>query len=113
MKKGLFVFAVGIVMVLMVACGRPQNMTEETYEYGKKALEIIQKYNSADISAEDAKSRLESIVTALDNLEIDDDLAEIKKDTVQIIVDGGVMDLQYGWNKMLDTENSLKEILGE
>lgn len=68
MKKGLLVFiTILITAAMLVACGssKPKNMTQKTYDNGCRALEIMDKYNNMEISAEDAEDRLRNIQSSL------------------------------------------------
>ena len=48
----------------------PKGMNKQTYEIGSAALEIIHKYNSADITKADADERIRLLGTKLDELEL-------------------------------------------
>lgn len=66
MKKGLFIFVTLLLTVAMLtACGRPRNMTKDTYDNGCRALEVMDKYNDMEVSADDAKDRLESLRSSM------------------------------------------------
>ena len=68
MKKIMtIIITVALAAILLAACGKPQGMSKETYNNGKKALEIMDKYNDADITKEEALSRLEDLEMSLDN----------------------------------------------
>ena len=69
MKKLSIIFIAAAIAALLVACGSkvPSGMTQETYDNGCRALEIMEKYNGADITAEEAELRLKSIKTSLES----------------------------------------------
>lgn len=114
MKKGLLVFVtVLLTAAMLIACGRPHNLTQESYDLGCRALELLEKYNKAEISAEDAESRLASIVASLENLDIEDDIATISNDTLAIMIDNAVFSLHHNTGGTLDEETRLKEYLGK
>lgn len=48
-------------------------MNQETYDIGVQALKIMDKYNDADITADEADSRLDSLYNKLDKLELKSD----------------------------------------
>ena len=117
MKKILFIFLTILTMtVVLTACGNsiPKGMTKEVYDYGCKALEIMEKYNAAEISGEDAKDRLESLKKSLD--------AEKEKLT-DVIENGSAFlvssDVQFfifaigGNGSTFDVEKSLRKELGK
>lgn len=82
MKKGLLFFGVIIFAVLLLAaCGtsKPKNMTQATYDSGCRALEIMEKYNDLDVSAEDAEVRLKGIEETLEKEH--DELTDILEST--------------------------------
>ena len=83
MKKVLIVLLFAITLT-MTACGssKPKYMNQETYDLGCRALEIFEKYNKAEISADDAKSRLKDISAKLDDLRLLDDMERIENDTL-------------------------------
>ena len=48
-------------------------MSQETYDVGVTALEIMDKYNSADIDADEADSRLDTLYSKLNSLDLNDE----------------------------------------
>ena len=69
MKKGLIAVLL-IAAIVLVACGgskKPATMSQETYDNGCRALEIMEKYNDTDISKEDATERLNGILKSLND----------------------------------------------
>ncbi len=67
MKKGLLIIVTVLITIgMLVACGKPANMSEATYDNGCHALEIMKKYNDMEISAEEAESRLQIYKGALE-----------------------------------------------
>lgn len=73
MKK-LIVLLISISMlVCMSACGKlPEGMPQELYDTSVKALEIMDKYNNADINAEEAYGKLEAIDNKIGNMNLSD-----------------------------------------
>ena len=60
MKKGLFLI-IAVLIFMLCACGKPEYMTQETYDIGCQALEIMEAYNDFKITAEDAERRMEPL----------------------------------------------------
>lgn len=55
------VFLSIMAAVILASCGNPHNMSKQTYDRGIRALEIMEKYNLAEISEDDACSRILTI----------------------------------------------------
>lgn len=73
-KKSITILLALYLCCSAAACGNkvPDGMSQETYDTGVKALEIMDKYNDADIDAEEANKRLDALYSKLENLELDD-----------------------------------------
>lgn len=71
MKKLLFMI---ILVICLTGCSKspPKGMNGRTYEIGSTALEIIQKYNKADVNKDNAKSRINDLADQLDDLNLTD-----------------------------------------
>ena len=68
MKK---LITVMLLTLALTGCSKiPDGMNKQTYEIGTTALEIIHKYNSADISKVDADERIQILRSKLDDLEL-------------------------------------------
>lgn len=66
--------AIFLITLSISGCsGIPEGMSEDTYDTGMKALEIMDKYNNADITADEANQRLDALYERLDNLELSDE----------------------------------------
>ncbi len=64
MKKGLLtLLTILITAAMLVACGSsiPKGMSEKTYDCGIRALEIMEQYNSEDITKDEADAQLNKI----------------------------------------------------
>ena len=71
MKKLITVL---LLLLILTGCSKiPKGMNKQTYEIGSTALEIIHKYNSADITKADADERIRLLRTKLDELELTGD----------------------------------------
>lgn len=74
LKKSIaFIVSISMIATLS-ACGEslPEGMSQELYDTGVNALKIMDKYNDADINAEEAESRLESLHDKIDNMDLSD-----------------------------------------
>lgn len=110
MKKGLSFLLILIMSVLLAACGSsiPKGMSEKTYNYGTHALEIMEKYNSAEISKEEADKRLNDIKDQLFAEDLSDgDMAKTKN----LIVTGEIVIFISG--RTIDAEENLRNDLGK
>lgn len=69
MKKIFCLLPILITAMVISACGSkiPSGMTQQTYDNGCRALEIMEKYNDVEISAEEAETRLKSIQSSLES----------------------------------------------
>ena len=72
MKKLITVL---LLLLILTGCSSkiPKGMNKQTYEIGSAALEIIHKYNSADITKAEADERIRILSNRLDDLELTDD----------------------------------------
>lgn len=68
MKKGLLIFVTAfITAVMMTSCGSsiPKGMSEKTYDCGVRALEIMEKYNSEELTKDEADTQLNELQNEL------------------------------------------------
>lgn len=74
MKKTKSIIAIFLILFLLSACSsRPKNMDETTYKLGTKALEIMDNYNNAEITEDEAKEQLDGIYDRLKARKFTDD----------------------------------------
>lgn len=76
MKRKFLSIIACFSLALFIGCGEskiPEGMNQETYDIGVQALKIMDKYNDADITADEADSRLDSLYNKLDKLELKSD----------------------------------------
>lgn len=67
-------------LTLLTACsGKPEGMDEETYDLGKKALDIMEDYCDAEISADETYERLDIVYERLQTLELEEASMESAK----------------------------------
>ena len=119
MKKKIIIALFIAVAVLLAACGgskKPNTMTQDTYDNGCRALEIMEKYNSADISKADAKDRLENIQRALDSER--EGLDDILYSSDNLLVSLTISHFLYAVDgttsvNTIDEEKELRELLGK
>ena len=117
MKKVSIITLVIFMMILFTACGEsssvPEGMNQVTYETGKTALEIIQKYNSADIDADEAESRIDTFYDKLDDLDLSGD-EELNNISVLNQLDAFRMSVSgFEGYDTYTVESELKDILNE
>ena len=74
MKKLIALLISASMLVCMSACGKeeslPEGMSQELYDTSVKALEIMDKYNNADINADEADDRLQAIYDKIENMDL-------------------------------------------
>lgn len=85
----------------------PKGMNKQTYEIGSAALEIIHKYNSADITKADADERIRLLRTKLDELELTGD-----EDTNNFLVKSQLSFFIFNQDPY-DIEQELKSIINK
>ena len=74
-KRLITLLIVTLLAASITACENkiPDGMSQETYDVGVTALEIMDKYNSADIDADEADSRLDTLYSKLNSLDLNDE----------------------------------------
>ena len=74
MKRTLTILMTIVICITLSACsksGKPKDMDKETYEIGKRAVEIVQDFLDAKITAQEAYDKLDVMRDRLDGLEFD------------------------------------------
>lgn len=82
-------FLIAILSGCLSACsGKPQGMDDNTYQLGVKALEVMDAYNSAEITEDEAKEKLEGIYDRLHgrNFAEDESTQDIQNSAVAVCV---------------------------
>lgn len=71
----MILLSASAMILSFAACGNavPDGMAQDTYDAGVKALEIMDKYNNADINEEEADNRLDALCDKLESLELSDE----------------------------------------
>jgi hypothetical protein len=112
LRKGAVVMA---LMACLIGCGgKPSGMDDNTYKLGCKALEIMDDYNSMEISKDDAYDQLGDIYDRLDSREYDEDQQSesIQNDSIR----SSVLGFQIGMNgnsDLVEEANNLRNKLNK
>ena len=91
MKK-LFIASTIIAALILVACSgsssKPNGMSQKTYEIGCDILKIMDKYNDAEISKDEAISRLDSLDSSLskEQKNLTDSIERLKNSTLSAAI---------------------------
>lgn len=76
MRK-IIICLLAVSMLLVTGCSGsgalPDGMNQQTYDSAKQALTIIEKYNSGDITADEAEKRIDTIYDTLSSLQLEGD----------------------------------------
>ncbi len=117
MKKILGIVTALTLAIVMVACGssKPKTMSQDTYENGCRALEVMEKYNDMEISADEAEERLESIDSSLEKetFTTDELLAETDNLLISLEIHSFIYALHGTTGSTYDSEDELREKLGK
>lgn len=118
MKKGLLTFVTILsAAIILVACGssKPKTMSQETYDNGCRALEVMEKYNDMEVSAEDAEERLDSIDSSMEKETFAE--GELIAETDNLLIRMDIHSFIYALHGMTgstyDAEDELRERLGK
>ena len=100
-------------ILLLTGCGSsiPDGKDQETYDLGIRAIEIIEKYNNAEISSDDCHDRLDKIYDSLDNLELEEDYTS-KNLFLKIYIQSYTWNLVKPGGDTYEQEKNIKETLG-
>lgn len=111
-KRVLFVMI--LAACLMACSNRPKYMDDTTYKLGCKALEVMDAYNMAEISKDDAREQLDEIFNRLNEREFDDDhfSQDIQNGTVVASIMLYEADMAAG-NDLIGDADKLREKLGK
>lgn len=111
MKKKAIIMLLCGTFLLSGCSGKPSGMSDEVYEIGSQALEIIEKYNDAEISEDDAQTRLSMLSDSIDDIkeENPDDLHAV---TIGVDISGANLSLSTNGNTY-EWEEFLRKDLGK
>lgn len=109
MKRIITIIICTMLAAVLVACGA-SGVNAKTRNYAEDALAIVEKYNSADISAEDASSRLESIKSGISSLDLSDDVEDISNRELESMVATAALTIRSGGDSY-SIEDRLREFL--
>lgn len=119
MKQIKLIAMVMALMLFLTACGGgskiPDGFTEETYDLGCKALDLMDKYNSAEISKDDCYGRLDSIRDALDKIHDQKIEGDRYSNSIAIDISSFILELvkpgEYTTSDTFTPANSLRKLL--
>lgn len=108
MKKGLKVLVLLCLLVGISGCIKPFGMNKTVYEVGCKSAEVVESYLDADITADEAIEKLESLQGRLDESYEDDgdDLVRLKVIGLSIAL--SVIEIDD--TKIKDLEKAVKDL---
>lgn len=112
MKKIILTISLAIIVLTAAACGggKPSGFSKNTYDLGKKALTVMEKYDDMEITKSEAKERLEDIRKALENEDLDDLIQESNNLLVKLEISQFIYALD-GTGSIYDAENDLRDLL--
>ena len=117
------VFCVLVMALVLTGCseGKPSNISEAHYKYGLKALEIVDEYLDFNITAKNAREKIDALTNESDSLP----KTEFKSPdhAKNFGVESGVTLLSYellkidtgsgSYDDLLEQRNELAELLNE
>ncbi len=106
MRRFVTAFLLAVMMLGLIACGKPSNMSLETFDLGKEAVEVGEKYLAGTMSSSSAEKRLEIIYDDLELKEYKD--VGSGDSSVRVSVSG--MKLYLMLNNDDEFENSLNNL---
>lgn len=116
MQKKIIIMLLCGTFLLSGCSGKPSGMSDEVYEIGSQALKIIEKYNVAEISADDAHDRIDKLYDNLEEIEEanpgDEHASNISNDLLMILIDLS-SDQINGEGDTFESAANLKEDLGK
>lgn len=109
------VFLVAIMAACLVACsGKPKGMDDNTYELGVKALQIMDDYNGAELTEDEAYEKLQAIYDRVHGREYSDD--EFSQELQNGLVETAILSYQITMSSngdLVEKADNLREILNK
>lgn len=106
------IILLSVIAALLVACGKPSGMDDTTYKLGVKALEVMDAYNCADITADEANEKLQGIYERLNARNFSDDelTQEIQNQSIIASVLGYQITMSSGGDLVADADSLRKKL---
>lgn len=103
--------AVSMLGSILAGCGdgKPAGMTDNVYEYGCKALDIVNQYLDTDIEADAAHDKLKQIEATIDP-QSDDVAMKATEGSIKIEVQYLAFLMVQAQNEMRNLESTIDEI---
>ena len=112
-KKIIIAVLLSSMMLTFSACGKsiPECMSEEVYDYGVRALNVMDKYNDMEISADEASDRLDGLRSKLDAL-ANDESTSVSASALSITSDITTFEfaLDFGSSSTSDTYKAADDL---
>lgn len=111
-KIAIFLFTVLIASTLVACNSKPDDMDEDTYELGKKAVNVMDEYFDGEISSEEADEQLSTISDRLDDLDSDNSIYNLTNSEVVLDISMFSLSMSMSDNEgMQDCYNDLSDML--
>lgn len=108
MKKSIVILTLSVL--LLAGCShKPARMNQEAYDYGLKAIEIMDKYHAGDLNKDDCDERLDAIYAHLKNIDTEEGIDNLN---VRLKIDRFQWELFYPDGDTYEAEDKLKKYLG-
>lgn len=108
-------FLSGVLAALMLCgvltgcSGKPSGMTDNVYDYGCKALDVVDQYLDTELTAEEAQSKLEQIGAMIDP-QSDDTVMKNTEEMIKSETEFLVFLMIGAQNKMENLESTISDI---
>lgn len=110
MKKTIIVSIVLLTLIMTACSSAPSGMNKETYDKGKEAVDIVEKYNTGDITSDEAVEKLEALEYYLEDLDVEYH-EETNNDIVAMTIGDLALDID-AWPENIHSDLAdLKELL--
>jgi len=125
-RKSLFIVILILASLTLHACGqgkeqKPENISEAHYNYGLKALEIVDSYLDFDSTSEEAQEKMDALIKEQGNLPETEfkDANHLKNSNVEhhiTMLSYSLSKVSYGkgtYDDVLSKRNDLAKVLNE